>query len=75
MSPAEHKFTTPLLIQEFEPPRHAPLPASYENEVDIPVAEVESVHDLSEALALSSLALSVRRRKGHTSHTTAPHAV
>jgi hypothetical protein len=60
MSPEQHKFTLPQQVQEFEPQRQALRPTSLENENDIPVAEIESVHDLSEALALSALARQAR---------------
>jgi hypothetical protein len=66
MSPAEHKFVLPQ-VQEFEPQRQVYSPTTLENENDIPVAEIESVHDLSEALALSALARQARSN-GNSNH-------
>jgi hypothetical protein len=78
MTPAEriekHHFTLPVVVEEFEPHRHAPAPSSTEMEVDIPVAEVESVHDLSEALALSAMARKARQRPTRPFNRPTPHA-
>jgi hypothetical protein len=70
MSPADHKYAFPRVVQEFEPPRIALRPTSLESENDIPVAEVGSVHDLSEALTLSALARQARIN-GSNNHTHA----
>jgi hypothetical protein len=70
----QHHFTLPVVVEEFESHRHAPAPSSTDIEVDIPVAEVESVHDLSEALALSAIARKARQRPARLFNRPTPHA-